>query len=105
MDVYQRRVVVLRAMHNASAGHDVGGAGWGWPGAERVRGLLQVLFFGVTQLHGWRARALQSRCQSCQVKRSPLLSAHTRRGVSRPLGPRPSLLRNLGGALGARLSA
>ena len=24
------------------------------------RGLLQVLFFGVTQLQGWRAQALQS---------------------------------------------
>ena len=49
------------------------------------RGLLQVLFFSVTQLHGWRAPALQSRCHSMQVTRSPLLSAHTRRGVSRPL--------------------
>ena len=89
MDVYQRRVVVLRAMHNASAGHDVGGAGWGWLGAERVRGLLQVLFFGVTQLHGWRAWALQWRAPALQWR-----CLHTRRRVSRPLAPRPSLLRN-----------
>ena len=40
MDVHRRRVVVLRDMHvdvhSASAGHGVGGAGWGRPGAERV---------------------------------------------------------------------
>ena len=40
MDVHRRRVV-LRDMpvdvHSASAGHGVGGAGWGRPGAERVR--------------------------------------------------------------------
>ena len=46
MDVHRRRVV-LRDMHvdvhSASAGHGVGGAGWGRPGAERVGGVRWAL--------------------------------------------------------------
>ena len=68
----RRRRAALRDMHvdvhSASAGHGVGGAGWGRPGAERVRevrwalaSLLEQRLRASKRCHGFESHSYHVR--------------------------------------------